>query len=192
MSVHTWLLETETRSQYTSWLISLLMYDVLRKCASCCVEALHMRPVLLLSTVGSKMPVRATIGAYAQHALSNAAACSVHLGRQSHAAGCCGRFSPRACTFLVCSEYADFRVSSDGELQGVGLLIANEPVNKHLLVLSAIKGSPADRAGITTGARCRIAIAVRQVDYGASALARLHPWTSLRHGSSALACVAAV
>lgn len=42
-------------------------------------------------------------------------------------------------------EYADFRVSSDGELQGVGLLIANQPVNNHLLVLSAIKGGPADR-----------------------------------------------
>jgi hypothetical protein len=43
-------------------------------------------------------------------------------------------------------------VSSDGELQGVGLLIANEPYNNHLLVLSAIKGGPADRAGMTTGA----------------------------------------
>jgi C-terminal processing protease CtpA/Prc len=53
--------------------------------------------------------------------------------------------------FVCRSEYQDFRVSSDGELQGVGLLIANEPVNKHLLVLSTIKGSPADRAGITTG-----------------------------------------
>jgi C-terminal processing protease CtpA/Prc len=42
-------------------------------------------------------------------------------------------------------------VSSDGELQGVGLLIANEPYNNHLLVLSAIKGGPADRAGMTTG-----------------------------------------
>lgn len=42
-------------------------------------------------------------------------------------------------------DYADFRVSSDGELQGVGLLIANQPVNNHLLVLSAIKGGPADR-----------------------------------------------
>ncbi|WIA14626.1 hypothetical protein OEZ85_003131 [Tetradesmus obliquus] len=49
------------------------------------------------------------------------------------------------------NEYADFRVSSDGELQGVGLLIANEPYNNHLLVLSAIKGGPADRAGMTTG-----------------------------------------
>jgi C-terminal processing protease CtpA/Prc len=43
-------------------------------------------------------------------------------------------------------------VSSDGELHGVGLLIANEPVNNHLLVLSAIKGSPADRAGLASGA----------------------------------------
>eukprot|EP00879_Flechtneria_rotunda_P004039 GHRR01004281.1.p1 GENE.GHRR01004281.1~~GHRR01004281.1.p1 ORF type:complete len:223 (+),score=63.63 GHRR01004281.1:164-832(+) len=49
------------------------------------------------------------------------------------------------------NEYADFRVSSDGELQGVGLLIANEPYNNHLLVLSTIKGGPADRAGITSG-----------------------------------------
>jgi len=32
------------------------------------------------------------------------------------------------------------------------LLIANEPYNNHLLVLSAIKGGPADRAGITSGA----------------------------------------
>lgn len=56
------------------------------------------------------------------------------------------------CVLLsLCREYADFRVSSEGELQGVGLLIANEPVNKHLLVLSAIKGGPADRAGITSG-----------------------------------------
>lgn len=63
--------------------------------------------------------------------------------------------SPAAAAAAACasrSEYADFRVSSEGELHGVGLLIANEPVNKHLLVLSAIKGGPADRAGITTGA----------------------------------------
>jgi hypothetical protein len=57
----------------------------------------------------------------------------------------------RRCCCCWCSEYADFRVSSDGELQGVGLLIANEPYNNHLLVLSAIKGGPADRAGMTTG-----------------------------------------
>ncbi|PNW77838.1 hypothetical protein CHLRE_10g453807v5 [Chlamydomonas reinhardtii] len=48
-------------------------------------------------------------------------------------------------------EYAAFRVSSDGELQGVGMLIANEPVNGHLLVLAPIKGGPADRAGILPG-----------------------------------------
>ncbi|KAG2490993.1 hypothetical protein HYH03_010665 [Edaphochlamys debaryana] len=48
-------------------------------------------------------------------------------------------------------EYASFRVSSDGELQGVGMLIANEPVNGRLLVLAPIKGGPADRAGILPG-----------------------------------------
>ncbi len=61
-------------------------------------------------------------------------------------------------------DYANFRVSSDGELQGVGLLIANEPVNNHLLVLAPIKGGPADRAGMmagdevrgSAGASCRI------------------------------------
>ncbi len=48
-------------------------------------------------------------------------------------------------------EYASFRVSSEGELQGVGMLIANEPVNGHLLVLAPIKGGPADRAGVLPG-----------------------------------------
>lgn len=50
-----------------------------------------------------------------------------------------------------CREYEDFRVSSDGELHGVGLLIANEPYNNHLLVLGSIRGGPADRAGIVSG-----------------------------------------
>lgn len=36
-------------------------------------------------------------------------------------------------------------------LQGVGLLIANEPVNGHLKVLAPIVGGPADRAGIRSG-----------------------------------------
>ncbi|KAI8473417.1 MAG: tail-specific protease [Monoraphidium minutum] len=48
-------------------------------------------------------------------------------------------------------EYQDFVVSSNGELQGVGMLIANEPFEGHLLVLAPIKGSPADRAGILPG-----------------------------------------
>ncbi|GBF96323.1 carboxyl-terminal-processing peptidase chloroplastic [Raphidocelis subcapitata] len=48
-------------------------------------------------------------------------------------------------------EYRDFVVSANGELQGVGLLIANEPVEGHLLVLAPIKGSPADRAGVKPG-----------------------------------------
>ncbi|KXZ54634.1 hypothetical protein GPECTOR_4g699 [Gonium pectorale] len=49
-------------------------------------------------------------------------------------------------------EYASFRMSSDGELQGVGMLIANEPTaSGNLLVLAPIKGGPADRAGILPG-----------------------------------------
>ena len=48
-------------------------------------------------------------------------------------------------------EYADFRVTSDGEVQGVGLLIASDPASGRLVVLAPIKGSPADRAGIQPG-----------------------------------------
>lgn len=49
------------------------------------------------------------------------------------------------------SEYADFRVSSDGEVQGVGLLIASDPDSGKLLVLAPIRGGPADRAGLKPG-----------------------------------------
>eukprot|EP01025_Chloroclados_australasicus_P019737 TRINITY_DN207_c0_g1_i1.p1 TRINITY_DN207_c0_g1~~TRINITY_DN207_c0_g1_i1.p1 ORF type:complete len:551 (-),score=61.69 TRINITY_DN207_c0_g1_i1:469-2043(-) len=48
-------------------------------------------------------------------------------------------------------DYADFRVSSDGELQGVGLMIATDISSGKLVVLSPIKGSPADRAGVQRG-----------------------------------------
>mmetsp|Transcript_25512 Transcript_25512/g.55512 ORF Transcript_25512/g.55512 Transcript_25512/m.55512 type:complete len:585 (+) Transcript_25512:49-1803(+) len=49
-------------------------------------------------------------------------------------------------------DYQKFKVSAEGELQGVGLLIANEPTaGGHLLVLAPIKGGPADRAGILPG-----------------------------------------
>lgn len=50
-----------------------------------------------------------------------------------------------------CREYADFRVSSDGEVQGVGLLIAADPNSGKLVVLAPIQGGPADRAGIKPG-----------------------------------------
>ncbi|CAL8463172.1 g2706 [Coccomyxa elongata] len=49
------------------------------------------------------------------------------------------------------SEYADFRVSSDGEVQGVGLLIAADPSSGKLVVLAPIQGGPADRAGMKPG-----------------------------------------
>ena len=51
----------------------------------------------------------------------------------------------------LCREYANFRVSSDGEVQGVGLLIAADPTSGKLVVLAPIQGGPADRAGIKPG-----------------------------------------
>ncbi len=50
-------------------------------------------------------------------------------------------------------EYADFRVSSDGEVQGVGLLIGAS--NGRLLVVAPILGGPADRAGVLPGDEAR-------------------------------------
>lgn len=52
---------------------------------------------------------------------------------------------------IPASEYADFRVGSDGELQGVGLLLARDPGNQRLMVLASLDGSPAARAGIKPG-----------------------------------------
>ena len=52
---------------------------------------------------------------------------------------------------VTCREYADFRVSSDGEVQGVGLLIAQEPSSGRLVVLAPIRGGPADKAGVLPG-----------------------------------------
>ena len=54
-----------------------------------------------------------------------------------------------------CREYADFRVSSDGEVQGVGLLIAADASSGRLMVLAPIQGGPADRAGMQPGDEVR-------------------------------------
>ncbi|XAR68549.1 C-terminal processing peptidase [Bertholletia excelsa] len=48
-------------------------------------------------------------------------------------------------------EYQSFRIGSDGNLQGVGLFINIEPRTGHLVVMSCVEGSPADRAGIHEG-----------------------------------------
>lgn len=56
----------------------------------------------------------------------------------------------------MCREYADFRVSSDGEVQGVGLLIAQEPASGRLVVLAPIRGGPADKAGVLPGDEVRL------------------------------------
>ena len=51
-----------------------------------------------------------------------------------------------------CRDYQGFRAATDGELQGVGLLIASQMSDTgHLVVLSPIKGGPAERAGILPG-----------------------------------------
>ena len=42
-------------------------------------------------------------------------------------------------------------MSSDGEVQGVGLLIAQEPSSGRLVVLAPIRGGPADKAGVLPG-----------------------------------------
>ncbi len=57
---------------------------------------------------------------------------------------------PNTCSPLR-REYANFRVSSDGEVQGVGLLIASDPSSGRLIVLAPISGGPADRAGMRPG-----------------------------------------
>lgn len=48
-------------------------------------------------------------------------------------------------------EFQDFRIGSDGEIQGVGLMIAQDPATRRLLVLASLEGSPAARAGVRPG-----------------------------------------
>ena len=58
-----------------------------------------------------------------------------------------GRLDPLS----SCSEYEDFTVTSNGEMQGVGMLIAADTKSGRLMVLSPLDGSPAARAGIQPG-----------------------------------------
>ena len=60
----------------------------------------------------------------------------------------------------LCREYANFRVSSDGEVQGVGLLIASDPSSGRLIVLAPISGGPADRAGMRPGDEVQSSLSV--------------------------------
>ncbi|KNA04809.1 hypothetical protein SOVF_196290 [Spinacia oleracea] len=48
-------------------------------------------------------------------------------------------------------EYQNFRIGSDGNLQGVGLFVNAEPTSGHLVVVSCVDDSPASRAGIHEG-----------------------------------------
>ena len=53
--------------------------------------------------------------------------------------------------FVPADEFRNFRLKSEGEVDGVGLLIASEPRSGRVFVLSPIDGSPAARAGIMAG-----------------------------------------
>lgn len=53
--------------------------------------------------------------------------------------------------WLPAKDYRDFRIGNDGQLQGVGMLIASDPASGRTVVLAPIKGSPADQAGIQPG-----------------------------------------
>ncbi|XP_024540786.1 carboxyl-terminal-processing peptidase 3, chloroplastic [Selaginella moellendorffii] len=48
-------------------------------------------------------------------------------------------------------EYENFRISNDGAVDGVGLLIATEQESGKLVVLATIEGGPAERAGVRPG-----------------------------------------
>lgn len=59
------------------------------------------------------------------------------------------------------SEYREFRVASDGEVQGVGLMLAQDPSSRRLLVLAPLAGSPAARAGVLPGDEVRPRLLLR-------------------------------
>ena len=57
-----------------------------------------------------------------------------------------------------CREYADFRMSSDGELQGVGMIIGTPSPTGRLVVLAPLEGGPAARAGVRPGDEVRVSV----------------------------------
>lgn len=50
-----------------------------------------------------------------------------------------------------CSVFQDYKATSEGQLSGVGLLLAGEHDSKRLVVVAPMSGGPADRAGIQRG-----------------------------------------
>ncbi|KAL4420229.1 hypothetical protein ABPG77_011053 [Micractinium sp. CCAP 211/92] len=53
--------------------------------------------------------------------------------------------------WLPQKDYKEFRIGNDGQLQGVGMLIASDPASGRMMVLAPIQGSPAEQAGIQPG-----------------------------------------
>lgn len=47
--------------------------------------------------------------------------------------------------------YRQFRVSSEGEIHGVGLLLSQDPSSQRLMVMGSLADSPAARAGVLPG-----------------------------------------
>jgi C-terminal peptidase prc len=62
-----------------------------------------------------------------------------------------GRLGDPYTRIIPPQEFRDFRIGSDGELHGVGLMIAQDPDSRRLMVLASLEGSPAARAGIQPG-----------------------------------------
>jgi carboxyl-terminal processing protease len=50
--------------------------------------------------------------------------------------------------FLDPDQYANMQIDTSGELTGVGITLGMDEGNNHLVVVSPIEGSPADKAGI--------------------------------------------
>jgi carboxyl-terminal processing protease len=83
--------------------------------------------------------------------------------------------------FLDQDEYADLRIASEGSYSGIGVEVSYE--SGAIVVVAAIEGSPADRAGLLTG-DVIVAIDGRPVDSGglADAITRMRgePGTRVR------------
>lgn len=51
----------------------------------------------------------------------------------------------------TCRAFESYKMSTDGEIQGVGLLLANDPRSNKLVVIAPMHDGPAEKAGIQQG-----------------------------------------
>lgn len=71
-----------------------------------------------------------------------------------------------------CSAYTTYQSASEGQLQGVGLLLASDPGSNRVVVAAPIANSPAERAGLRRG-DILIAIDGQNVDADTDAAGQL-------------------